>query len=119
MTTQHQHMDPRIGILNSGVHYAFVNGYDQPEVRGTREQVEVALGLRPAARPRQLPSLKRYEVTVTPSVIGHSSAGAHGAYVEEVDALNSRDAITQARRAYRDEEGRFAPVATYRAKRVD
>lgn len=116
-----QHMDPRIGVLNSGVHYAFVNGYDQPEVRGTREQVEVALGLRtaPAARARRLPSLKRYEVTVTPSVVGHSSAGAHGQYVEEVDALNSRDAITKARRAYRDEEGRFAPVATFRAKRVD
>lgn len=120
-----QHMDPRIGVLNSGVHYAFVNGYDQPEVRGTREQVEHALGLRPAPAARRLPSLKLYEVTVTPSVVGHSSSGygggsmVHGAYTVEVTAPTASDAITQARRAYRNEEGRFAPKATYRAKRVD
>lgn len=40
------HLDPRIGVLNSGVYYAFVNGYHAPEVRGTREEVEIALGLR-------------------------------------------------------------------------
>jgi hypothetical protein len=38
-------MDPRIGQLNSGLFYAFINGYDQPEVSGTRQQVEAALGL--------------------------------------------------------------------------
>ena len=43
------HMDSRIGVLNSGQFYAFVNGYDQPEVRGTLAEVETALGLRPAA----------------------------------------------------------------------
>lgn len=40
------HLDPRIGVLNSGRFYAFVNGYDRPEFTGTREEVEVALGIR-------------------------------------------------------------------------
>lgn len=39
-------IDPRIGKLNSGQFYAFVNGYDNPEFRGTLEEVEAALGLR-------------------------------------------------------------------------
>lgn len=38
-------IDPRIGLLNSGRHYAFVNGYDQPETVGTRAEVERALGI--------------------------------------------------------------------------
>lgn len=42
--------DPRIGLLASGKYYAFVNGYDQPEVVGTLEEVEAALGLRQAAK---------------------------------------------------------------------
>lgn len=41
-------MDARIGILNNGEYYAFVDGYDAPEVRGTLEAVETALGLRAA-----------------------------------------------------------------------
>lgn len=38
-------LDPRIGVLNSGKFYAFVNGYDQPEFVGTLNEVEVKLGL--------------------------------------------------------------------------
>ncbi len=38
-------LDPRIGILGSGRCYAFVNGYDEPPVQGTLQQVEQALGL--------------------------------------------------------------------------
>lgn len=41
-------IDPRIGALNIGKFYAFVNGYDKPETVGTLEQVETALGLRVA-----------------------------------------------------------------------
>lgn len=38
-------LDPRIGKLNSNKYYAFANGYDKPEIVGTLEQVETALGL--------------------------------------------------------------------------
>jgi hypothetical protein len=41
-------LDPRIGVLNSGVYYAFAHGYNKPETRGTLEEVEIALGLRAA-----------------------------------------------------------------------
>ncbi|AFU87449.1 hypothetical protein CcrMagneto_gp279 [Caulobacter virus Magneto] len=63
-----QHLDPRIGVLNSGVYYAFVDGYDKPETRGTLEEVEIALGLR-AAKPTPTkrivaaqPAVKSYSV---------------------------------------------------------
>lgn len=39
-------MDSRIGELNGGKFYAYVNGYSAAPVVGTLEQVEVALGLR-------------------------------------------------------------------------
>lgn len=38
-------LDSRIGMLNNGEYYAFVNGYDQPEIRGTLHKVMKALGL--------------------------------------------------------------------------
>lgn len=41
-------LDPRIGILCSGRFYCFPNGYAAPEFEGTLQEVEVALGLRPA-----------------------------------------------------------------------
>lgn len=53
-------MDARIGTLNNGQFYAFVNGYDAPEVRGTLEEVEVALGLRAAP----VSQGTRYNVTI-------------------------------------------------------
>jgi hypothetical protein len=39
-------MDPRIGQLNTGSFYAFVNGYSEDPFTGTLEEVEGALGLR-------------------------------------------------------------------------
>ncbi len=42
-------LDPRIGMLNSGKFYCFPNGTGKPELIGTLEEVEVALGLRPPA----------------------------------------------------------------------
>ncbi len=50
-------LDPRIGVLNSGKYYAFVNGYDHPETVGTLEHVQRALETtehRNKARPDQL-----------------------------------------------------------------
>lgn len=64
------HMDSRIGILNSGKFYAFANGYDQPEIRGTLEEVEIALGLRDPASVIKAPATAtvnhddRYTVTL-------------------------------------------------------
>ena len=52
------HLDPRIGTLNSGLFYAFVDGYDKPEFSGSLDQVEVALGLRKAPSERALPQAK-------------------------------------------------------------
>ncbi|KVT01113.1 hypothetical protein [Burkholderia ubonensis] len=46
-------LDSRIGMLNSGKFYAFVNGYDKPETIGTLEEVETALGLRRATNVRR------------------------------------------------------------------
>lgn len=46
-------MDARIGKLNNGTFYAYVNGYAAEPVMGTLEQVEAALGLRPATLPVQ------------------------------------------------------------------
>lgn len=58
------HMDSRIGVLNSGQFYAFANGYDQSEIRGTLEEVERALGLRPAVHVVAKPADDRYDVTL-------------------------------------------------------
>lgn len=41
-------LDPRIGMLNSGKFYCFPNGNGNPELVGTFEEVEIALGIRPA-----------------------------------------------------------------------
>lgn len=117
-------MDPRIGILQKAddvVYYAFADGYDRPETCGTRAEVEAALGLRPSTPPvgRKPARAKRYEVTVTPSVIGYFPGGSTGPYTVEIDATTAREACQKARRAYRDEEGRFAPVVTCTAARLD
>ena len=59
-------MDARIGKLNSGKFYAFVNGYDQEAVTGTLAEVEAALGIEQAA-PVEPVKVKRmlYAVTMT------------------------------------------------------
>ncbi len=40
-------LDPRIGKLTSGLYYCFPEGYGKPELTGTLEEIEIALGLRP------------------------------------------------------------------------
>jgi hypothetical protein len=41
-------LDPRIGKLNSGLFYCYPKGHGKPELTGTLEEVEAALGLCPA-----------------------------------------------------------------------
>ena len=69
MNTTNRPLDPRIGTLNGGAFYAFANGHDKPEVRGTLEEVEAALGLRPVApkatRARAARPEREYSATIT------------------------------------------------------
>ena len=41
-------LDPRIGKLNSGLYYCYPEGHGKPELTGTLEEIEAALGLCPA-----------------------------------------------------------------------
>ena len=122
-------LDARIGMLNGGRFYCFPNGYGAPEFVGTLEEVEASLGLRaPPSRPlapasqaktrrsSESISLRDYEVTVTPAVVLHAGTWAGTAYVVKVSARNRDEAIRLARAERRDNEGRMAPPATYRAR---
>lgn len=111
-------MDTRIGVLNSGKCYAFVNGYDKPEVQGTLIEIEMALGLRCAVSKvcqTPKPSNRTYAVTVTPSIVTWAGLIRCGEYTVTVSAKTASEAVSKARRMRRDEEGRFAVSATYRA----
>jgi len=122
------HLDPRIGVLNSGRYYAFVDGYNKPEFVGSLEEVELRLGIRqPKAGAKKVVGSSRlyeYEVTVTPRVVAYSGGGygteaqTFGEYTERVDARTGAEAITRVRRARNEQEGRYGVKATYRAKRV-
>lgn len=113
-------LDPRIGTLNNGTYYAFVNGYGKPETRGTLAEVELALGIRvkvaaPATAKRQ--TLHAYTVTVTPTMTTYGSHGTSGEYTVELTARTAAEAIKQAREQRRDVEGRYGVPATFHAKR--
>lgn len=41
------HLDPRIGCLNGGRFYAYINGYANPPTIGTLSEIESALGVPP------------------------------------------------------------------------
>lgn len=61
-------LDPRIGTLNSGKFYCFPNGNGKPELIGSLEEVEVALGLRllPAAPTApEIPMNRLWDVWLT------------------------------------------------------
>lgn len=45
-----QNLAPRIGVLASGRHYAYVNGYQAEPTIGDLAEVEVALGLKHPSR---------------------------------------------------------------------
>ncbi len=128
------HLDPRIGTLVRGqdtVFYAFVNGYRADPLEGTLEQVEAALGLRqrsafcagfssPVSRcrvPRTL-ELREYDVTVTPNITTYSGGATFGEYTVRVLAESYAKALQEARRDRRDEEGRLAVPASFKARWV-
>lgn len=113
-------IDPRIGTLANGQFYAFANGYDQAETRGTLEQVEIALGLRAAAVVVKAAAKKvrRYIVKMTHAAYYAGGARMDGAEVE-IDAATSAQAISEARRRYREAEGRERMPATFSARIAD
>lgn len=116
-------LDPRIGMLNSGLFYCFPKGYAAPEFIGSRGEVETALGLskprvEQASTPGQ-PTLRTFNVEVTPSVVAHAGTWAGTAYVQQVVASTRAQAISKARAMRRESEGRYAPRATYRASLAD
>lgn len=114
-------LDARIGtLLTEGrtVFYAFDRGYGQPETRGTLEQVERSLGILRAsglaATKRKV--LRTFTVTVTPRLVTYGSHGANAEYTIDVSAASHADAIKIARQRRRDEDGRFAVPADYKAR---
>jgi hypothetical protein len=59
-------MDPRIGMLNSGRCYAYVNGYHNEPFNGTLLEVHAALGLAQVARTKSpAKALRTYDVKLT------------------------------------------------------
>lgn len=120
-------MDPRIGALANGTFYAYASGYDAEPFMGTRGEVEAALGLAPSANSAEGASFGRrasvaksaparcYDVLVSPSVVVHVGAWSGGPYVERVSARSHAQAISKARAMRRDNEGRLAAPATYKA----
>lgn len=94
-------LDPRIGILNSGKFYAFVNGYDKPETIGTLEEVETALGLRSAAPDRKVLPLKSYNVHMTFEFPAWDEV--NGYWYEGVVARSKSEANKNARRLAEDD----------------
>lgn len=121
-------LDARIGqVMRNGsiVHYAFVNGYDADPIEGTRDEVEIALGLRgrsiskpamPACtinrRPGRLTRI--YLVTVTPRYTLYAGSWANHPYTVEVIADGRRAAIRREREAYNLEN--MGNPAAFRAR---
>ncbi len=83
------HMDSRIGVLGSGVFYAFPNGYDKPEVRGTLNEVEAALGI---TAPN---SDERFDVVLHFQFPAWDEVG--GIAYEDISARSKAEAISIAR----------------------
>lgn len=139
-------MEPRIGVMASGKHYAYLHGYDQEPVVGTRESLEQLLQ-EPShpepSEPEQAPSqateahpeladpkaaasakrgqaarrvLKTYVVSVEPTVVAYAGSWCGGAYELEVMATSRDEALKQARDQRRKNEGRLAPSARYTAR---
>jgi len=109
-------LNPRIGYLNSGRFYAYV-GVERREVMGTREVVEAALGLAPAASLINVCArrvMRDYIVHVSPKV---TSWNVEPYYVTIV-ARDRDDAIAQARAEYRETCQWTNGPATYRARLV-
>ncbi|GEM_PF-4107510 len=99
------HLDPRIGTLNSGKFYAFAHGYDKPETIGSLEEVEIALGLRTApAKPAKMVAKREYRDYVVTMTQG-------GEDTETVEfAKSAAQAISKARQFWNAQDGRTRSV---------
>lgn len=116
-------LDPRIGVLNSGRFYCFPRGYSAPELIGTLEEVEAALGLSGQGKEAKKPTKNRpgaevraYVVTVTPAMVTYSGGRRDGEYTVEVRAASASEAVKQVRAERRDNEGRYGVRVTYKAR---
>ncbi len=104
-------------MLSSGKFYCFQNGYGKPELIGTLEEVEVALGIRSANfTAKRARKIRHYAVTVTPIIVAYAGSWRGDEYTVEVDARTNSEAITKVRQARNETEGRYGIPATYRAK---
>lgn len=95
------HLDPRIGTLNSGQFYAFVDGYDAPEVVGTLQEVEVALGLRSEVAAPVPSQGDRYTVTLRFQYPAWDEVG--GIVYSDVLARSKAEAIATVRNMARSD----------------
>ncbi|HBO5514538.1 TPA: hypothetical protein L4559_003431 [Pseudomonas aeruginosa] len=137
MTAIPHPLDPRIGVLmrhGAPVFYAFHQGNGADPVEGTLQEVETVLGL-PSRPPLQVDAnenpqapakpldklgrIRRYAVTVTPSVTLYSGSLTFGETVEHVEALNRRDAEKQVRQQLRDANGQYGPKYNVVARLAD
>jgi hypothetical protein len=119
-TSHSEPLDPRIGILANGTYCCFANGYNQPETIGTLAEVQAALGIGKAAPTGpQRPTPRTYSVTVTPAITIYAGTNTFGQYTVQVQASTRSQAISLVRQQRRDQEGRYAVPATYRARLLD
>ncbi len=116
-------MDARIGqLMRNGtpLYYAYPQGFNAPPVEGTLAQVEAALEMAiPSAQRKTAPAkrpLRCYRVTVSPSITVYSGAHTGDEYTLIVWANSRNEAIRQAREQRRENEGRYAVKATFRAR---
>lgn len=113
-------LDPRIGKLANGQFYAFHRGYSNPEVIGSLADVERALGIPLTKEPKKSlqpkTQLQAFLVTVTPSVTTFAGSSTFGEYTVEIRAATASQAISEARRARRETEGRYGVPAQFKAK---
>jgi len=92
-------LDPRIGKLNSSKFYAFPFGYDKPEVSGTLEEVEAALGLRLAVVAAPAKNAKSEQTwTVTMRFQYPAWGEVDGIVYQEITAATKAEANAAARR---------------------
>ena len=92
-------LDPRIGQLNNGRFYAYLDGYEKEPFIGTLEDVKEALGILgqypQAGQSQKGPNSKRYTVVV------HFQRPAwfeiHGIEIRDIEAPSKSAAIAIAR----------------------
>lgn len=112
-------MDPRIGKLNSGKYYAYVNGYNQEPVEGTLEQVEVALGIREvvSVAKAKKPAMKVYNVLLTFEYPAWDEK--EGILYRDICGSSKKDAIAQVRRMASDDGHAVGGRGKYWLKAID